>query len=99
MTIAHQFVCVALVVCASCSPRNEGVPAKFDCIANLKQLDGAKGVWQIENHKATNDTPSMQDLVGSGQFLREAPRCRSDGIYTLVRVDEKPRCSIEGHEL
>src|SRR2546422_259240 len=99
MSFLLQLICVFLILSAGCSARNSGVPAKLDCIANLKQLDGAKIAWEIAQHKTTNDPPSMQDWVGRGRFLQEVPRCRSGGFYALGKVGEKPRCSIEGHEL
>src|SRR6266478_9377177 len=32
-------------------------------INNLRQLDGAKQQWAIENHKSANDEPTMKDLT------------------------------------
>ena len=95
MKASIQVLLFVLLVAAGCQ-RNEGVPANMDCIANLKQLEGAKGQWAVENHKTTNDVPTMADI---GPFLHERLSCHSGGVYTLGRVGEKPKCSINGHEV
>jgi hypothetical protein len=93
MKALYHVACVLLLVGAGC-PRNGGVPADMDCIANLKQLEGAKETWAVEYHKSTNDVPTMAELT---PFLREVRLCRAGGVYTLGPVGEKPRCSIKGH--
>jgi hypothetical protein len=87
-----------LLIALSGCQRNGGIPADMDCIANLKQLDTAKEQWAIENHKSTNDVPTMADIA---PLLpkRLSWSCRSGGVYTLGRVGEKPKCSVKGHEL
>jgi hypothetical protein len=75
-----------------CSPRAA-------CIANLKQIDGAKAVWALEKQKGTNDVPADSDLFGKDNFIREKPVCPQDGTYKLGSVSEKPTCSIPGHSL
>jgi hypothetical protein len=84
-----------LFLAAGCE-RNEGVPPDMDCKANLRQLDGAKERWALENHKTTNDIPTMAEIT---PLLREVRSCRSGGVYTIGRIGEKSKCSIKGHEL
>jgi len=69
------------------------------CIANLKQLCGAKATWALEANKATNDVPTDADLFGPAAYIRTKPTCPQGGTYTLGRVDEDPRCSILMHNL
>jgi hypothetical protein len=69
------------------------------CIANLKQLEGAKANWALESHKTTNDTPVSRDLFGKDSYIFSEPKCPAGGVYTLGKVGVPPRCSIEGHSL
>jgi len=67
------------------------------CINNLRQLDGAKQQWALENRKPENATPSTQDIL---PYLRnEFPKCPSGGAYTLNAVQAHPTCSAQGHAL
>src|SRR5664280_388703 len=66
------------------------------CINNLRQLDGAKNQWALENNKKSTDSPSMDDLR---PFLKGRIACPAGGYYTLGTVSEPPTCSIPGHTL
>src|SRR5207302_9609723 len=46
---------------------------KNACIANLKQVDGAKATWALEQKKTTTDTPGDTDLLGATQYIRDTP--------------------------
>src|SRR5205814_2241623 len=35
------------------------------CIANMKQIDGAKATWALENKKTGADVPADADLFGA----------------------------------
>src|SRR3954466_15889218 len=74
---------------------------KNACIANLKQLDGAKATWALEQKKVSTDTPQDSDLFGSTQYIRDKPECPGGGTYTLDVVANKPSCSLanSGHSL
>ena len=73
--------------------------ARSSCIANLKQIDGAKATWALENKKTNSDIPTTNELYGSTNYIRDAPYCPQGGKYTLGRVDERVRCSIPGHTI
>jgi prepilin-type N-terminal cleavage/methylation domain-containing protein len=66
------------------------------CIANLKQIEGAKATWAMENRKNNSDTPSTTDLYGANAYIRTEPTCPGGGTYTLAQVDTKPSCSLSG---
>ncbi len=74
---------------------------KNACINNLRQIDGAKQQWALENGKVTSDTPASTDLQGymgrgaTGSF----PSCPAGGTYTIGNVGATPSCSISGHAL
>ena len=93
-----------LLTCAAPSLiRAWSVEATNACISNLRQIDGAKQAWAEQQHKSTNDLPTLADLqpiVLPGR--KDEPlvfKCWRGGTYTIGRVGEAPRCSFPGHEL
>ena len=74
---------------------------KNACIANLKQIDGAKASWALEQKKNNSDTPGDTDLFGATNYIRDKPACPGGGAYALNRVDAKPTCdqSAAGHSI
>ena len=69
---------------------------KNACIANLKQVEGAKATWALEEKKVSSNTPGDGDLFGTDKYIREKPNCPGGGTYTLAAVDSKPTCSLSG---
>ena len=71
------------------------------CIANLKQLEGAKATWALEQKKTTTDSPVDTDLFGSTAYVKDKPACPGGGTYTLNDVSTKTSCSLasSGHSL
>src|SRR5713226_8635872 len=71
------------------------------CIANLKQIDGAKATWALEMKKTSADVPGTTDLYGSTLYIRDQPFCPAGGAYSILAVDSKPTCtkSTEGHSI
>jgi prepilin-type N-terminal cleavage/methylation domain-containing protein len=72
---------------------------KNACIANLKQIDGAKNTWALENKKVSTESPATTDLYGPTLYIRDQPTCPAAGTYALGTVSEKPTCTIGGHTL
>ncbi len=72
---------------------------KAACIANLKTIEGAKGIWALEMKKNDTDVPTDGDLFGPDKNISEKPACPAGGTYTLGAVSEKPTCSAPGHAL
>src|SRR5258705_205743 len=67
---------------------------KNACIANLKQMDGCKATWALEQKKNTTDTPQDSDLFGSTLYIRDKPECPGGGTYNLNDVANKPTCTL-----
>jgi hypothetical protein len=77
-----------------------------DCINNLRVIDAAKNEWALVNNKATNDTPTWEDIrpfvhdeERAKPYLKLAPesnfpKCPSGGIYTIGKIGEPPTCSL-----
>lgn len=67
------------------------------CINNLRQLDGAKQQWALENRKTAKETPPAEQLAA---YLKDGfPKCPASGRYTLNAVEAAPTCSVAGHAL
>ena len=69
------------------------------CIANLKQIDGAKNTWALEQKKVSADVPNDTDLFGATLYIREKPGCPANGTYSLLAVSSKPTCTVVDHTL
>ena len=74
---------------------------KNACIANLKQIQGAKANWALEQKKVDTDVPATTDLYGAANYIRSTPTCPGGGTYTLNNVATDPSCSLSasGHVL
>ncbi len=75
---------------------------KNSCVANLKQIDGAKQQWAIDEKKGGTDVPTSGDLYGTSLYLKLAPTCPLSGTYTIQKVEANPTCSLsttESHSL
>src|SRR5271168_3840168 len=62
------------------------------CANNLRQIEGGKEVWALENGKTKNDHPSWNDVL---PYIRPGPaggppRCPKGGTYILGRVGDPP---------
>jgi prepilin-type N-terminal cleavage/methylation domain-containing protein len=73
---------------------------KNACIANMKQIEGAKSNWCMDQKKSLTDTPGTTDLYGTDKYIRQAPECPGGGNYNIAQVDQEPTCSVGGdHDL
>ncbi|HEU0010817.1 MAG TPA: hypothetical protein VFT34_13450, partial [Verrucomicrobiae bacterium] len=76
--------------------------ARDACIANLKQIDGAKATWALEQKKTSTDVPALTELQGSSSYIREQPYCPSNGSHDPQQVQLMPTCTqapTTGHTL
>src|SRR5215216_1567399 len=64
------------------------------CMANLKQIDGAKASWALEQKKTNTDTVTTTDLYGATCFIRTEPLCPAGGTYSLGTVQDRVWCSV-----
>lgn len=68
------------------------------CINMLRQIDGAKEQYYLENLDLT-DAPAMSRLVGPDNYIKTEPRCPAGGRYTIGARETPPVCSIATHVL
>ena len=78
--------------------QTEGDKARGACINNLRQIDGAKQQWALENKQPADAAVVMQQITPYLAGLK-LPACPSGGAYTLNNVSTPPTCSIAGHAL
>jgi prepilin-type N-terminal cleavage/methylation domain-containing protein len=66
---------------------------KNACINNLRQIDGAKEQWALENRKSTGDTIDQAQV---DEYLKgqTTPICPANGTYTYGTVGTNPICSL-----
>ncbi|MBI4326028.1 MAG: type II secretion system protein [Chloroflexi bacterium] len=74
-----------------------GTAQKNACINNLRQIDGAKEQWALENKKSAGSATTASEV--DAYIKGGAPKCPAGGTYTYGAVDTSPTCSITGHTL
>ena len=65
------------------------------CINNLRQIDGAKQQWALENKKTDTDvatTTEVADYLKNSKF----PTCPASGAYSINAVNTDPTCNKSG---
>jgi hypothetical protein len=70
------------------------------CINNLRQIDGAKIQWMLEN--GVKDKSAVPTAFTLAPYLSKKglfPKCPLGGSYTIGSVDVNPTCSLPGHIL
>src|SRR5690349_10311000 len=69
------------------------------CINNLRQLDGAKQQWALENHQPSNATAPASTVIapylGRGS-AGHYPTCPAGGTYAINDLSTAPTCTITG---
>jgi len=80
--------------------RARNTAQKNACINNLRQIDGAKQQWALENKKSDTDTPpdaAVGEYIKNNKF----PTCPGSGTYAVGAVNTDPTCSksADGHAL
>lgn len=69
------------------------------CFENLTQIEAAKELWALQNHKVNGDAPTDADLFGIAAYIRVKPVCPTGGKYDLTTVGTVATCTIPGHAL
>jgi len=66
------------------------------CINNLRQIDGAKQEWALENGKTNGVICTVEDIKPYIKLNAKGdiPGCPQGGIYTIGKVGEPPTCSL-----
>jgi prepilin-type N-terminal cleavage/methylation domain-containing protein len=91
-TLVEIMIVVAIIGLLAAIEAREA-SQKNACIANMKQIDGAKNTWALENKKQSTDLPTATDLYGATLYIRDTPQCPANGTYTIGTVTARPTCS------
>jgi len=96
-----DFILLGLYFCLmlSTSGCGKGTVGGQSCLANLKQIDGAKMAWGDDHKKGPEETPTVSDLVGRTNYIWIWPHCPAGGQYTIGKLKDPPACSFPGHAL
>jgi prepilin-type N-terminal cleavage/methylation domain-containing protein len=81
--------------------RARATSQKNACINNLRQLDGAKQQWALEQKQLSTAAPGQADIqpyLGRGT-LGSYPSCPASGVYTIGLVNVAPTCNVALHAL
>ena len=70
---------------------------KNACIANLKQIEGAKTLWALDTNAGSTATPAWSDLVSD--YIKTTPSCPAAGTYSINNVSSNPACTETNHAL
>ena len=72
---------------------------KNACINNLRQIDGAKEQWALEQKKNQGDAITQTEV--DGYIKGGTPKCPASGTYAYGTVGASPTCtkSTDGHSL
>jgi competence protein ComGC len=66
------------------------------CHVQLRQIDGSKEMWKLQEKRADGDTPSESQM---GVYFQDGmPICPGGGAYTIGSVSSNASCSIHGNE-
>jgi prepilin-type N-terminal cleavage/methylation domain-containing protein len=65
------------------------------CVANLKEIDGAKEQYAMDNKLAAGASDGgLANLVGPTSYIKATPTCPSNGTYTDGVIGTSPTCSF-----
>lgn len=97
VTSVFIFSIAVLVFIVPTFLRAKRTTARNTCVNNLRQIDGVKSQWAVENKKTDADIPTREDVSA---YLKSNifPKCPNGGIYVIGKVGEDPKCSIGGYE-
>ena len=68
------------------------------CVKNLRELDKAMRLWQLDNQKDTLSAVTLEEII---PYLKEGNplMCPSEGQYIVTGLTNPPSCTIPGHAL
>jgi prepilin-type N-terminal cleavage/methylation domain-containing protein len=94
--IVVAIIAMLAVIAIPSFVRARQTSAKSACLNNLREIDGAKQQWALENNKVNTDAPLNSDLIS---YLKgnAIPDCPGGGQYTIGDVGTEPICNIAGH--
>lgn len=62
------------------------------CLANLKQIDGAKTLYALDSAVASGGACAMGNLVPT--YVKSTPACPGGGTYVPQVIGTDPTCTV-----
>src|SRR5437899_3132505 len=69
---------------------------RIGCVMNLRQIDAAKQMLQIEKG-LSNGVPCEAAALTQYLLGGTMPRCPAGGLYTIGTIGIEPTCNVAGH--
>ena len=68
------------------------------CVKNLRELDKAMRLWQLDNQKDTLSAVTLEEII---PYLKdgEVLKCPLAGQYIVTGLTNPPSCTMPGHAL
>lgn len=66
------------------------------CINNLRQIEGAKEQWALENRKTQGAAVLTNEIIS---YLKTSPSCPAGGTYDYTQVGSNTLCTVTNHTL
>jgi hypothetical protein len=73
--------------------RSRATSSQNGCVNNLRQIDGTKNEWAVENGK-TNGSVVIANQLTNYLYRGILPKCPQGGIYIIGKIGENPTCSL-----
>jgi prepilin-type N-terminal cleavage/methylation domain-containing protein len=67
------------------------------CVNNLRQIDGAKQQWALEQKQLPTASPAsdvLRPYLGRGSAGSAFPVCPANGTYTVGDLNTAPTCDV-----
>lgn len=84
---------------SAAAPLNDTPQARNACINTLRQIDGAKEQWAMENNRADGDRPGPNDISPYIRNGFQALHCPSGGTLSINALGAAPTCTVPGHTI
>ena len=73
--------------------------SKSACVNSLRQIEGTKATWALENHIRKNAAPSDDDLFGPTKYVVRKPDCMDGGTISIGDLEHPVSCTITLHSV
>ncbi len=95
--IAIAIMTVLIMIAVPAFMTSRASAQEKTCMANLRQMESAKGQFAMEEKLENGTDVSWDDIVP--KFIKQKPKCPAKGTYAVNPVGDDPTCDFGGHDL